>query len=156
MPCLVLACVCPIRSKRLRMLRPEAFEMMWHKVNKQQCEEWDLFLRPIEESKQKPWDVERWGVINIKRGWLGNPVDGHFEGKIIELNEGWPQQTMLYYMMLQDPACREMIGNGWKQPWFLPQLGDLYEHSGLRCLAPPPSRQPPCPSDNMSCCFQGD
>ena len=54
--------------------------------------------------------MERWGVINIKRGWLGNPVDGHFEGKIIELNEGWPQQTMLYYMMLQDPGLQ---GNDW-------------------------------------------
>ena len=35
--------------------------------------------------------------------WMGRPVHGHFDGKIVEhveLNEGCPQQNTLYYFMI--------------------------------------------------------
>ena len=35
--------------------------------------------------------------------WMGSPVHGHFDGKIVEhveLNEGCPQQNTLYYFMI--------------------------------------------------------
>ena len=35
--------------------------------------------------------------------WMGSPVHGHFDGKVVEhveLNEGCPQQNTLYYFII--------------------------------------------------------
>ena len=50
--------------------------------------------------------------------WMGSPVHGHFDGKIVEhveLNEGCPQQNTLYYFMIFQNRFQFFWGKHWKK-----------------------------------------
>ena len=59
------------------------------------------FAYPICIEKSKKQFETMW--CHQHQTWMGSPVHGHFDGKIVEhveLNEGCPQQNTLYYFII--------------------------------------------------------
>lgn len=123
-------------------------------------------------------NAELCGVINIKHDWLGSPILlGISMGKSLSWGMPPANHASYYYMILNrcQPFLREHHGTlltrkniehlwetivsaqlSFELHWS-PQLRDLYETRGLRCLAPASSRQQfwwCFASDDMSCGFQ--
>ena len=74
------------------------------------------FAYPICIEKSKKQFETMW--CHQHQTWMGSPVHGHFDGKIVEhveLNEGCPQQNTLYYFMIFQNRFQFFWGKHWKK-----------------------------------------